>query len=121
MKDIKNFKKIHYYSGDKELTNEEAHAIGVCVDPINGDYWTSEERAYQAAYDISNDWAKETPDWDDVQEGFRKGIKEGIDFIINIIEDKIDSYADDPGGSDAIAQRKYALEIILDKINKEIE
>ena len=120
MKDIKDFRKIHYYSGDKELTNEEAHAIGVCVDPVNGDYWTLEERAYQAAYDISEDWAKENPEWDDVEEGFRRGVSEGIEFVKRIIEDKIDSYANDPGGSDtissAIANRKYALEIILDKI-----
>ena len=121
MKDIKIFKKIHYYSGDKELTNEEAHAIGVCADPVNGDYWTFEERAYQAAYDISNDWEKENPEWSDVEEGFRKGVSEGIEFVKRIIEDKIDSYANDLCGSDAIAQRKYALEIILDKIDKEIE
>lgn len=28
---------------------------------------TIEEYAYQCAYDISNDWAKETPEWKDVQ------------------------------------------------------
>jgi len=121
MKNIKNFKRIHYYSGNRELTNEEAHSLGICVDPVNGDYNSLEERAYQAAYDISNDWAKETPDWKDVEEGFRRGVSEGIEFVKRIIEDKIDSYSDDPGGSDAIAHRKYALEIILDKINKEIE
>jgi len=120
MKNIKNFKKIHYYSGNRELSNEEAHAIGVCVDPINGDYWTLDERVYQAAYDISNDWAKEVPDWNDVEEGFRRGVSEGIEFVKRIIEDKINSYANDLGGSDAIVNRKYALEIILDKINENI-
>ena len=28
---------------------------------------TIEEYAYQCAYDLSNDWAKETPEWNDVQ------------------------------------------------------
>ena len=120
MKDIKKFKRIHYYSGDKKLSNEEAYKLGICTDPVNGDYWSLEERAYQAAYDISNDWTKEVPDWNDVKEGFRKGVEESIDFIKRIIEDKINSYVNDPGGSDAIAQRKYTLEIILEKINKEI-
>ena len=72
MKNINNFKKIHYYSGNKELSNEEAHSLGVCADTVNGDYWTLQERAYQAAYDISNDWSKENPDWNDVQESDRR-------------------------------------------------
>ena len=97
MKDIKNFKKIHYYSGNKELTNEEAHAIGVCVDPVNGDYWTLEERAYQAAYDISNDWAKENPEWSDVEEGFRRGVKEALEYVL-------EKYGKCEAGSDRIAE-----------------
>lgn len=34
---------------------------------------TKEEFAYQCAYDLSNDWAKETPTWDDVQKAFLIG------------------------------------------------
>lgn len=106
MKNIKNFKKIHYYSGDKELTNEEAHSLGVCVDPVNGDYWTLEERAYQATYDISNDWAKENPEWSDVEEGFRRGVKEALEYVLEKY-DKCD------GGSDRIAELMWEFEDIL--------
>lgn len=81
MNNIEKFKKIHYYSGDKELTNEEAYDLGICSDRVDGDYETLEERAYQAAYDISNDWAKETPEWKDVEEGFKRGVKEGIEYM----------------------------------------
>lgn len=97
MKNINNFKKIHYYSGNKELTNEEAHLLGVCADTINGDYWTLQERAYQAAYDISNDWSKENPDWNDVQEGFIRGVKEALEYVL-------EKYSGCEAGSDRITE-----------------
>ena len=34
---------------------------------------TIDEYAYQCAYDLSNDWLKETPDWDDVQTACKLG------------------------------------------------
>ena len=34
---------------------------------------TLDEYAYQCAYDLSNDWAKETPDWHDVKTACKLG------------------------------------------------
>ena len=117
MKNIKKFKKDRFYSGTRELTIEERIPLG-----LGGDIWQSlEDRAYQAAYDISKDWAKEDPDWNDVEEGFKKGVKEGIDFIKNVIQNRIDSYKRDPNKDIlSIAQRRYSLELILDRIDEAI-
>lgn len=83
MEDIKNFKLIRYYtSNGTELTPEERHKLG-----YDGNcWWSLEERAYNAAYDISNDWAKEAPEWSDVEEGFRRGVKEGIEYCNDMLE-----------------------------------
>jgi len=82
MKNIKDFKKVRYYSGDRELTNEERKKIG-----LDGDsFWSLDERAYQSAYDISNDWAKEVPEWSDVEESFRRGVKEAFEYVIERYE-----------------------------------
>ena len=48
--------------------------------PLN---WTDEQHAaYQCAYDLSNDWMKETPDWGDVEKAFQMG----IDYHKKLIE-----------------------------------
>ena len=36
-----------------------------------------EEAAYQCAYDLSNDWFREVPTWDDVQQAFLFGVMYG--------------------------------------------
>ena len=117
MKNIKKFKKDRFYSGTRELTMEERIPLG-----LGSDTWQSlEDRAYQAAYDISEDWAKEDPDWNDVEEGFKKGVKEGIDFIKNVIQNRIDRYKKDPNKDIlSIAERRYSLELILDRIDEAI-
>lgn len=86
MNNIEKFKKIHYFSENKELTNEEVHQLGICIDPVNGDYQSLEERAYQAAYDISNDWVKETPEWKDVEDGFKRGVKEALEYVKELVD-----------------------------------
>ena len=106
MKDIKDFKKVHYYSGEKELTDAEAHNLGICVDPVNGDYDSLDERAYQAAYDISNDWAKEVPDWNDVKNAFKRGVKETLEYVLA-------KYDKCEAGSDRIAELMWEFEDIL--------
>lgn len=95
MENIEKFHKIHYYSDKKELTDAEAYKLGLCVDPVNGDYESLEERAYQAAYDISNDWAKELPEWKDVQEGYMKGVEEGIEYAKEEQNKKIKEVVDE--------------------------
>ena len=46
-------------------------------------HWSDEQHAaYQCAYDLSNDWMKETPDWSDVEKAFQMG----IDYHKNLIE-----------------------------------
>lgn len=36
---------------------------------------TTDEYAYQVAYDLSNDWQRETPTWDDVEKAVRLGVQ----------------------------------------------
>lgn len=97
MKNIEKFKKIHYYNSEGELSKEEVIKAGMDPD----DYWTSEERAYQAAYDISNDWAKENPEWSDVEEGFRRGVKESLEYIKHTLQEQIKFYN----------EHKYVLDV----------
>lgn len=35
-----------------------------------------DEAAYQCAYDLSDDWLKETPTWEDVEKAFKEGYKD---------------------------------------------
>ena len=102
MKNIEKFKKIHYYNSEGELSREEVIKTGMDPD----DYWTSEERAYQAAYDISNDWAKENPEWSDVEEGFRRGVKEALEYVL-------EKYDKCNAGSNRIAELMGEFEDIL--------
>lgn len=83
MENIKDFEKIHYYNCNGELSEEEVRKLGLETDA----YWSLEECAYHAAYDISNDWAKETPDWNDVQEGYRRGAEAGIKYAERVLTD----------------------------------
>lgn len=79
MKEIKNiekFKKIRYYGPDGEISNEKAKSLGLLAD----DYDSLDECAYQCAYDISNDWAKEVPTWNNVQEAYKQGVDAGIEY-----------------------------------------
>lgn len=78
MENITKFKKLRYYGSDgKELTKEEIKkTLGIEED----EYMSSDECAYQCAYDMSNDWAKETPDWNDVQEAYKKGVEDALKY-----------------------------------------
>lgn len=116
MKNIEKFKKLRCYSLDdgRELSEEKIISFG-----LNPDTWVSlEDRAYQAAYDISNDWIKDEPNWEDVREGFRKGVEEGIDFVKNIIQEKINKFKEHD--APAISQNQITLENLLKEINEKI-
>lgn len=86
MENIERFKKVRYYGNDGELTPDQIRAIGFLED----DYQTLEERAYQCAYDISNDWVKDNPDWDDVQEAFKRGVEESKEYYQNHVWHDVD-------------------------------
>lgn len=117
MKNIEKFKIDRFYYPDgRELTMEERIPLG-----LSNDTWQSlEDRAYQAAYDISNDWAKEVPDWSDVQEGFRRGVKEGIEYIKSTLEDQIKFY-NKHNDISAVNHRIEELENILSFINETLK
>ena len=90
MKEIKNiekFKKVGYYDLNGKISDEKAESLGLLTD----DYKSFDECAYQCAYDISNDWAKEEPTWDDVQGAYKQGVDAGIDYANSFItlEEKI--------------------------------
>lgn len=74
------FKKIHYYSQDGEISDEKARELGLLVD----DYMTLDECAYQCAYDMSNDWATDTPTWADVKKAYAKGAMDAFNRL-NVI------------------------------------
>ena len=112
MGNIEKFKRIHYYCGDRELTADEASKMGICADPVNGDYFSLEDRAYQAAYDISNDWLKEEPEWKDVQEGFRRGVKEGIEYC----QEQVEKYLAGIVDKDIITGLKQLIDYNIKKI-----
>lgn len=71
---IEKFKKIRYYGAEGELSDERARELGLLVN----DYMTLDECAYQCAYDISNDWVKDNPTWDDVEEAYKRGALEAF-------------------------------------------
>ena len=84
MKDIEKFKPLYYYKNiGEKLTTEEAKKLE--LEPEH--YLSLEECAYQAAYDISNDLAKEVPEWKDVQEGYRRGVEDGIAYAERVLTD----------------------------------
>ena len=84
MKDIEKFKPLYYYKNvGEKLTPEEAKKLG--LEPEF--YLSLEECAYQVAYDISNDWTKEVPEWKDVQEGYRRGAEDGIAYAERVLTD----------------------------------
>ena len=69
------FQKIHEagYEWDaekKELKKIEQKSVEL---PHVVDRENIEEYAYQCAYDLSNDWAKESPDWHDVETACKLG------------------------------------------------
>ena len=70
----KKFKKVRYYGQNGELSDEEVKKLGLPTD----DYTTLDECAYQCAYDISNDWIKDNPTWDDVEEAYKRGALEAF-------------------------------------------
>lgn len=113
MNNIKDFRKVIVYDGKgRKLTKEELKPLG-----LDGDVYESlDERAYQAAYDISNDWEKESPEWKDVEEGFKRGVKEGIEYVNARVMEQIEFYkqfSDIP----AVEHRIQELENINSFIN----
>jgi len=81
---IEKFKNFHLYNSDGMLSEEDCKKIGLPFDN-----WESlDDCAYRAAYDISEDWSKEVPEWKDVQEGYKMGVEDGINYIINILKEK---------------------------------
>ena len=76
MENIEKFKKLHYYGPEGEMAKEELEDIGLTSDA----YLSLNECAYQCAYDLSNDWLN-TPDWQDVQEAYKMGVKDAINYI----------------------------------------
>lgn len=77
MYDIDNFKKRPTYANGVELTDEELwkkYGMTPNVQTLN-------EAAYQRAYDLSEDWAIDTPTWDMIQEAYKMGAQDGMDYI----------------------------------------
>ena len=69
------FKKVECYGSNGKLSDEEQAKLGV------GPIWmTVDECAYQCAYDLSNDWVKDNPTWDDVEAAYKKGVEDGIKY-----------------------------------------
>lgn len=81
---IKEFMNFHLYDDNGLIPKEKCEEMG-----LSFDNWESlNECAYRAAYDISEDWAKEDPEWSDVQEAYKIGVEDGINYIINILKEK---------------------------------
>ena len=76
MENIEKFKKVKYYQGTRELTEEEVKKFGM----TSPDYMTLDECAYQAMYNLTEDYSKE-PTWDMIQEAYKKGVEDGIKYI----------------------------------------
>ena len=73
---LEKFKKDRVFGPNGELTEEEIRKLGMNPDS----YQSLDECAYQCAYDLSNDWAREIPTWEDVQEAYKMGVKDGIEY-----------------------------------------
>ena len=72
------FQKIRIYGENGELSDAEAEKLGLGTNQ----YKTLDECGYQCAYDLSNDWIKETPDWDDVEKAYKLGAKEALKWAM---------------------------------------
>ena len=81
LNNIENFKKVKYYQGKRELTEEEVKDLGM----TSPDYMSLDECAYQTAYDLSEDWSKKL-NWDLVQEAYKKGVEDGLKYIKRIVD-----------------------------------
>ncbi len=90
----------------KEIYNDAAHSIiSKQKEPVNEDLpkdrKTLDEYAYQCAYDMSNDWAKENATWKDVQNACKLGanwqkkqmIKEAVEVKIRYINSDICAFS----------------------------
>ena len=91
LENIEHFKRLHYYGADGELTSEKAESLGLEFEPYN----SLLEQAYQVKYDLSEDWAKEAPEWDDVKESYMIGVEDGFEFILDIIKKENINNVDD--------------------------
>ena len=62
---------------------------------------TLDDFAYQVAYDLSNDWMKETPDWNDVETSCKLGAKmlfeKTCEFLKSYRQDTLDGTGYIPG------------------------
>ena len=68
IENIEKFRLVRYFGQNGELSPEEIEKLGFPKE----DYMTLSECAYQCAYDISNDWIRDTPNWDDVQDAYKR-------------------------------------------------
>jgi len=91
LENIEHFKRLHYYDSDGELTQEKAESLGLEPEPYN----SLVEQAYQVEYDLSEDWAKEAPEWDDVKESYMIGVEDAFGFILDIIKKENMNNVDD--------------------------
>lgn len=77
IENIEKFKCLHLYDNEGMLSKEKCEELGLPYE-----HWESlEESAYQCVYDISEDWAKEQPTWDDVKLAYKMGVEDGIKYI----------------------------------------
>ena len=80
MEFLEKFKAIHCYDANGNMmTQEELEPLGLA-----GEFYESlDESAYDSAYIISNDWAKDNPDWNDVKTAYKYG---ALDSAISLLE-----------------------------------
>ena len=82
LENIEKFKRLHYYNSEGEISAEKAESLGLDPEP----YSSLDDQAYQVSYDLSNDWAKDEPYWDDIRESYKLGVEDGLEYILNCIE-----------------------------------
>ena len=83
-KDISN--PIIYIYNSHQLENY--NSSGVDMYGITPNVQTLNEAAYQCAYDLSNDWTIDTPTWDMIQEAYKMGAEDGMEYIRRKINGK---------------------------------
>jgi len=80
---IEKFKNFHLYTDKGLIPKEKCEEMGLSFD----NWETLEQCAQRAAYDISEDWSRE-PSWSDIEEGYKRGAEDGINYIVNILKEK---------------------------------
>jgi hypothetical protein len=84
IENIEKFRLVRYFGQNGELSQEEIEKLGFPKE----DYMTLNECAYQCACNISNDWIRDTPNWDDVQDAYKRGVLEAKEYYERLYKKK---------------------------------